>query len=281
MHYSTLDEALSAAQQLKPAVTAIILCESEFLLDETIVHLQDAGFTALIAVGPGAAGAQRAAKDGVDIVSSPADIMNAQSRAGTMNRVIAAAAGRWMLVCFNGDFLFYPFRESRRIQDFTEFLSWERRPAAIGYAIDLYSDALGRDEQAFSLDDVYFDTEGWYGFERGEQQSEVFGGLGWRFEEYTPRDMAKVNRPALFWSDPAVKMRSDLWFEDDVYNAISCPWHNNPTLALMSVRRAAALRRHPNFSKAVTSLMWPCSERFGWRSDQLLRHGVIEAGQWL
>ncbi len=151
-------------------------------MDETIVHLQDAGFAALIAVGPGAAGAQRAAKDGVDIVSSPADIMNAQMRADTMNRVIAAAAGRWMLVCFNSDFLFYPFRESRRIQDFTEFLSWERRPAAIGYAIDLYSDALGRDEQALSLEDVYFDTEGWYGFERGEQQSEVFGGLGWRFE---------------------------------------------------------------------------------------------------
>ena len=163
------------------------------------------GFERLIAVGPGA----EAAPDRADLVAAPADIANADSRAAVINKLIAHAAGRWMLTCFNGEFLFYPYHESRRIQDFTEFLSWERRPAAMGYAVDIYSDALRREEDAFSLQDVYFDTEGWYGFERGEQQAEVFGGLGWRFEEFTPRDMTRVNRPALFWADPAVRIRSD------------------------------------------------------------------------
>ena len=277
MWYSSLAEGLATLRQDRPGLTAVILCETSFLLAETVAHLSEAGFTRLIAVGPGA----NAAPDRDDVIAAPADIAGAESRADVINKLIAAAAGRWMLVCFNGEFLFYPYRESRLIQDFTEFLSWERRPAAMGYAVDLYSDALGREEEAFSLEDVYFDTEGWYGFERGEKLAEVFGGLGWRFEEFTPRDMTRVNRPALFWADPAVAMRADLWFEDDVYNAISCPWHNNPTFALMSVRRATALRRHPNFSAAVTSFMWPCSERFAWNSQQLLKHGVIEAGQWL
>lgn len=277
MRYSSLDEGLTALKQDPARPTAVILCETSFLLTETADHLTDAGFERLVAIGPGA----EAAPDRPNIIAAPADIANADNRAAVINRLIAATAGRWMLIAFNGEFLFYPYRESRLIHDFTEFLSWERRPAAMGYAVDIYSDALGREEEAFSLKDVYFDSEGWYGFERGEQQAEVFGGLGWRFEEFTPRDMTRVNRPALFWADPAVPIRADLWFEDDVYNAISCPWHNNPTFALMSVRRATALRRHPNFSAGVKSFMWPCSEKFSWSSQQLLKHGVIEAGQWL
>lgn len=277
MWYSSLDEGLATLKHDRPRLTAVILCETSFLLAETASHLSEAGFDRLVAIGPGA----KAAPDRDDMIAAPADIANAEARAAVINRLIGAAAGRWMLLCFNGEFLFYPYREARRIQDFTEFLSWERRPAAMGYAVDIYSDALGREEGAFSLDDVYFDTEGWYGFERGEKLADVFGGLGWRFEEFTPRDMTRVNRPALFWADPAVPIRADLWFEDDVYNAISCPWHNNPTFALMSVRRATALRRHPNFTAAVKSFMWPCSEKFSWSSQQLLRHGVIEAGQWL
>ena len=277
MWYSSLADGLTALRQVRPGLTAVILCETDFLLAQTAEHLSDAGFTHLIAAGPGA----KSAPERDDLIAMPADIAGAENRADVVNKLISAAAGRWMLVCFNGEFLFYPYRESRLAQDFTEFLSWERRPAAMSYAVDIYSDALGREEDAFSLEDVYFDTQGWYGFERGEKQAEVFGGLGWRFEEFTPRDMTRVNRPALFWADPAVPMRADMWFEDDVYNAISCPWHNNPTFALMSVRRATALRRHPNFSAGVRSFMWPCSEKFSWNSQQLLKHGVIEAGQWL
>ena len=277
MWYSSIDQALSSLRDDAPRPTAVILAETPFLLTETADHLSKAGFQRIVAIGPGA----EAAAEREDLIAAPADIGDGESRAGVLNRLIAAAAGRWMLVSFNGEFLFYPYHESRHVQDFIEFLSWERRPAAMGYAVDIYSDALGREDAAFSLDDVYFDTEGWYGFERGERQAEVFGGLGWRFEEFTPRDMTRVNRPALFWADPAVPIRADLWFEDDVYNAISCPWHNNPTFALMSVRRAAALRRHPNFSAGVGSFMWPCSEKFSWTSKQLLKHGMIEAGQWL
>lgn len=277
MWYSSLDEGLATLKQDAPGLTAVVLCETSFLLTETVAHLFDAGFVRIVAVGPGA----KAAPDQNYLIATPADIADANSRATVVNKIIAAAAGRWMLVCFNGEFMFYPHRESRHVQDFTEFLSWERRPAAMGYAVDIYSDALGREEDTFSLEDVYFDTEGWYGFERGEKLADVYGGLGWRFEEFTPRDMSRVNRPALFWADPAVPMRDDLWFENDIYNAISCPWHNNPTFALMSVRRAAALRRHPNFSAGVKSFMWPCSEKFSWTSQQLLKHGIIEAGQWL
>ncbi len=195
MWYSSLDAGLAALKQDPARPTAVVLCDTSFLLTETVDHLADAGFERIVAVGPAA----EAAPDRPEIVAAPAEIANADSRAIVINKLIAHAAGRWMMVCFNGEFLFYPFRETRRVQDFVEFLSWERRPAAMGYAIDIYSDALGREEDAFTLDEVYFDTEGWYGFDRGEKQAEVFGGLGWRFEEFTPREMSRVNRPALFW----------------------------------------------------------------------------------
>lgn len=277
MTYESLDDYLGAIDAGPSGPRAIILCESEFLAAETAQRLVDLRFQQIIAIGPGA----RAAEGVEQVAAIMEPIGKDVARAAAVNRLIADAPARWTLLLFNGEFVFYPFCETRSIRDFAEFLNNERRPAAMGYAIDLYSDALGQDDAAFSPQEAYFDAEGWYGFERGDKIAEIYGGVGWRFEEFMPHTMLRVNRPALFWADPEVPIRGDLWFDEDAYNAVSCPWHNNPTFALMSVRRAMALRAHPNFAKAVKTLMWPCSQKFEWRSEQLLSLGMIEAGQWL
>lgn len=277
MRYTSLDDYLGAIPAGRTGPVGVLLCESSFLAAESAQRLRQTGFRDIVAIGPGAA----AIPDEVGAARIDAQIARPAARAAALNRLIGAHAGRWMLAAQNGEFLFFPFCETRGVGDFTEFLASERRASAMAYAIDLYSDALGRDDARFSPREAYFDTQGWYGFEREGRQAEIFGGVGWRFEEYMPHALQRINRPALFRADPEAPIREDFWFANDEYNAISCPWHNNPTFALMTVRRAAALRSHPNFNKAVKTLMWPCSTRFEWSSEQLLGLGMIEAGQWL
>jgi hypothetical protein len=254
---------------------ALVICESAFLAVETTDWLVKCGFRSIIAVG--AVGDLFNYSESV--VAAPASLATHSRQAEIANTISNAVKSKWLLVCFSGEFIFYPHIETRCIADFTDFLTAERRVSASAYAIDIYSDALGRDDEAFDLNEVYFDTQGWYGFEREGRQADIYGGLGWRFEEYTPRNMFRINRPALFVGGAVV--RDDLWLTEEEGNTLSCPWHHNPTIALMTVRRARALRSHPKFSQGVPTFMWPNSERFGWQSEQLLSHGLIEQGQWL
>lgn len=252
---------------------ALVFCEDEFLVEETIARLRALRFSEIIAVGPGAAAAPQSPD--VHVIGGSGAAWAAHAA-----EVTPALEGRWMLACFNGEFPFFPFCETRGIIDFTDFLRSERRASCMGYAIDLYSDRLIEGAPP-DLDDVYFDAEGWYGFDRDAGAADVYGGLGWRFEEYSPLSMSRVNRPALFLVSDGVALRDDLWLSNDALNTLACPWHNNPTMALMSFRRARRMLSHPNFRNAVDTLMWPNSRRFEWSSDQLSGLGLIEAGQWI
>lgn len=278
MQFGSIDQFKNAHPVPIKGPVALIICENTFLIRETADWLARMGASKVIVVG--AVGEAFANDDAVEAITAEVNIV--ADRTAAINTIAQSVApGQWMLVCFNGEFAFFPHQETRRLADFTEFMTAERRRAVTGYAIDLYSDALGREEAGFSLQDAYFDTAGWYGFEREGRQIDVYGGLGWRYEEYTPRDMYRVNRPALFMTGPDVSISDDLWLAEPEANAVSCPWHHNPTMALMSVRRARALRNHPKFGQGVKTFMWPNSERFEWRSEQLVDHGLIEKGQWL
>lgn len=275
MRLETIDEYLGGPATGKGPI-AVLLCETKAMAAESASALQQRGFQHIIAAGPGFDGVP----DAEWISAFPAPIHTARDRTATLNRLIEIHAGRWVLVCFNGDFLFYPFAETRSISDLTEFLGSERRTAIMTYGIDLYSDRMISGEQP-TRDDSWFDAQAWYGFERGDGLADVYGGLGWRYEEYVPVATSRVNRPALFQARAGLRIGDDLWLDEDVMNTVACPWHNNPTMALMTTRRARMLLEHPNFKSAVTSLIWPKSEKFKWQSEQLVQHGLIEAGQWM
>lgn len=275
--------ALTADQYFRTSAkgagpVAALICEDGFQTPETVAWLRERGFAEIVAFGPGVERLE--GDDSEDLAKFKASVIDPADRTKLLNRLIGRYAGRWMLICFNGEFLFHPFSETRKVVDFIEFLWSERRTSAMTYAIDLYDDEMGA-PGAFDLKRTYFDRQGWYGFEREDGLVDVFGGLGWRFEEYVPADLTRINRPALFQADPEVAIGDDLWFEDAVVNSISCPWHNNATLALMSCRRARLLTSHPQFAQTRKSLIWPNSELFQWRSGQLIEHGLIEAGQWI
>lgn len=268
---ATLERLLRRAPADGPI--AVMLCDSLFLAEETRRRLSALGFAEIVALGPGAGLLSPAA--GLSRVEAP--VARPGAAAAAVNRLIGWAAGRWFLLIRAGEFPFFPFCEDRGVADLTDFLEGERRRVAAANAADLYSDALARDAAAFTLDETWFDATGWFAFEREGRSVEVYGGLGWRFEELVPPAERRVNRPALFRADPARPIGPDLRFDDPEYDSLSCPWHANPTLALMSVRRAAALARDPRFRG---DFRWPGSRRFAWRSDQLMRHGLMEAGQW-
>lgn len=254
---------------------AVLVCEDDVLAAESAKRLFACGFDDLVAVGAGAP----ALADRPGCSSFPAETHNPAALARLLNRLISANAGRWMLIAFNGEFLFHPFAETRTAPDLIEFLSSERRASAMAYAIDLYTDAMVAGGRP-NLDEAWFDSEGWYGFERGEGVVDVYGGLGWRFEDQTPDTLARINRPALFFARPGLTLRPDLWFDDPEMNTVSCPWHHNPTMALMSFRRTRRILAHPELQDLKT-LIWPKSVRFDWNSDKLVSQGLIEPGQWM
>lgn len=255
---------------------ALLVCENDVFVAETADWLFERGFAQVAAFGPAAAALTP--RPGLRILPG-APVHNPVRRAETLTRAIGEASGRWTLVCFNGEFLLHPFSDSRRIRDLTDFLDSERRSSSMAYAIDLYADSMiGGGVPA--LDEVYFDLDGWYGFEEDGRFVDIRGGLGWRFETHAPQELARINRPALFRARKGLSLDEDLWLSDPEMNAIACPWHNNPTVALMSFRRTRRILSHPDF-RDVGTLMWLKSRRFEWSSDQLVHAGMIEAGQWL
>ncbi len=260
-----------------PLPVAIMICETAFMVTESATLLHQRGFGHVIAIGPGISGIDA---DAAHISAFPAPVHAIAERTQVLNRLIEAHRGQWVFICFNGEFLFYPFAETRSVSDLIEFMWAERRSSVMTYGIDLYSDQMIGGGM-LAHDDAWFDAEGWYGFDRGDGFVDVHGGLGWRYEEYVPVATSRINRPALFLSRPGLTIRDDLWLADDDLNTVACPWHNNPTLALMTTRRARMLLEHPTFKSAVSTLTWPGSVKFGWQSNELVHRGLIEAGQWM
>lgn len=268
------DNAIFAREGSDPL--ALLICEDDIFVSETVDWLFERGFAQVAALGPAAVGLR--ARPGLHILAA-FSVLDPVRRAAALTRVIGAADGRWILICFNGEFLLHPFSDSRRIRDLTDFLDSERRPSAMAYAIDLYADSM-IGGGAPALDEVYFDLDGWYGFEQEGRLVDIRGGLGWRFETHAPPELARINRPALFRARKGLSLDANLWLNDPEMNAIACPWHNNPTVALMSFRRTRRILSHPDL-RDLRTLIWPKSRRFEWSSEQLVHAGVIEAGQWL
>ena len=207
-----------------------------------------------------------------------------------VNKVISAAPGLWMHYCYNGEFLHYPFCETRSIRDLVTFHAEERRDAILTYVIDIYAGDLNRHPRGVApRDEVYFDRSGYYALARldpslsnhpKDRQLDFFGGLRWRFEEHVPVNRRRIDRIGIFRAAPGLRLLDDHRFNIEEYNTYACPWHNNITAAICSFRTAKALRTNPGSRQAIRSFVWRDSLRFEWRSQQLMDLGLMEPGQW-
>ena len=288
MRYPDLPEFIKTGKAaLAGGPVAIVLIEDDIEVDTTLRHHEQSGFSTVIALMPQSFELPRDLQAAVHRVDYDVTAQGAVEHAvNTIAR--AATPGTWMYYCFNAEFLFFPFCETRTIGEMLAFHKEERRDAMLTYVVDLYADDLDTHPNAVSLDNASLDKSGYYALARGrdgfhggmERQLDFFGGLRWRFEEHVPQTSRKIDRITLFKSRQGLKLRADHTFSDEEYNTYACPWHNNLTAALCSFRTAKALKANPGSKFEISTFKWHNSAPFEWHSRQLLDLGLMEPGQW-
>ncbi|MDA3888148.1 MAG: hypothetical protein PF443_04960 [Allgaiera sp.] len=266
---------------------ALIFVEDTVEVNSTVRHHLDAGFEQILVFCPESI--DFALKLSGKVHRIPFDVHAEGAVPRAVNRVIEAAPGVWMYYCYNAEYLFHPFCETRNIREMLAFHAEERRDAMLTYVVDLYAGDLSRYPNAVSLDEAMLDRSGYYALARPdpanhnhprERQLDFFGGLRWRFEEFIPKERRRINRIALFRARKGLRLRDDHSFNDEEYNTYSCPWHHNLTAAIASFRTAKALKSNPGSTFDIGSFQWHNSIPFQWQSTQLMELGLMEPGQW-
>jgi len=268
---------------------AVMIAEDATAVSTTAAHLLGLGFKKLVLLAPDglteAGDIAQELGERVVLVTHPTRQPGTAKRA--VDHTIALAPGAWIHYCFSGEFLFFPFSESRSIGEAVAFAEEERRASILTYVVDLYAADLSLHPNAVSLETAYLDRSGYYAETRRDAAGEVlerqlnfFGGLRWRFEEHVPKEKRRIDRVGLFRAESGLTLREDHTLSNEELNTYACPWHNSMTAAICSFRVAKALRSNPGSRHDIDSFLWHRSEKFQWNSQQLLDLGLMEPGQW-
>jgi len=286
MRYYNLKTFLTDGRDaLAKGPVALIFAEDLVEVETTIRHHQQIGFRHIVLFAPEALVLDGALEHGISRISY--DCTRMEHVCEAVNAVIAAAPGLWLYYCYNTEYLFFPFCETRTVGEMLAFHTEERRDAMLTYVVDLYAGDLTACPDAVSLEDAYLDRSGYYALARDghggpapERQLDFFGGLRWRFEEHVPPNRRKIDRIALFRAKKGLELRDNHTFSDEEYNTYACPWHHNLTAAIVSFRTAKALRSNSGSMFDISEFTWHNSVEFEWHSQQLLDLGLMEPGQW-
>ncbi len=288
MTYPTLDDFLSRQRVLlDKGPVALIFVEDDVEVATTLRHHLQTGFETVVAFMPDAFELPEAVATKVHRVTFDCQI--ASDVFAAINQVIRGATpGCWLYYCYNAEFLFFPFCETRSITEMLRFHSEEKRDAMLTYVVDLYAGDLTAHPNAVTLDKAFLDKSGYYAQARylgnnsspQERQLDFFGGMRWRFEEHIPWASRKIDRISLFRARPDLELQPNHTFNIEEYNTFACPWHHNLTATICSFRTAKALKRNPGSSFDIKTFRWHNSVPFEWHSQQLLDLGLMEPGQW-
>lgn len=264
---------------------ALIFVEDDIEVAATIAHAQTKGFAQVIVFGDADQVKSSIAQNNTIVVN--AEFLTQTDVTKIINKTIACKPAAWFHYCFNAEFLFFPFSNSRSVPEFIQFCEEERRYSILSFVIDLYSNNLENHPNGVDMASAYFDTLGYYGTGRQlpngdylDRQQDFHGGLRSRFEEFVPKNKRKIDRVSLFKSKPNLQLRDDHTFNDEEYNTYGCKWHNSPTSTIASFRAAKALRRNPASAFKINNFMWHGSQQFKWDAEQLMKTGLMEPGQW-
>ncbi|MCX7558956.1 hypothetical protein OS190_05200 [Sulfitobacter sp. F26204] len=288
MHYTSLSEMIaSETTTLAKGPLAIVMIEDDVEVATTLRHHQQMGFTAVIALMPAVFDLPRDLAE--TVIRVDYNMSDEEAMETAINSLMDPMAGQWVYYCYNAEYFFFPFCETRNVIEMLAFHTEERRDAMLSYVIDLYSDNLVDHPNAVSLDNAHMDRSGYYALARPdldnhghpkERQLDFYGGLRWRYEEHVPQIRRKIDRIPLFRAKKGLKIRWDHTFSDEEYNTYACPWHHNITGAICSFRTAKALKSNPGSKFEIETFKWHNSSPFEWHSRQLLDLGLMEPGQW-
>ena len=270
--------------QAKGPVAAII-AEDEVEVESTVRHHAEKGFRTILLFAP----AELELDDAVaaEVTRTDFPTLSPDAAPTIVNALVPVLPrATWLYYCYNAEYLFYPFSETRSVGEMLTFHAEERRSSMLTYVIDLYAGDLGSAGNAVALRDAWFDEAGYYARARDgadgpkERQLDFHGGLRWRFEEHIDEARLRIDRIGIVRTAPGIKLLSDHTWSEEELNTYSCPWHHNLTAAIMSFRTAKALRTNPSSRRAIDTFRWRNSAAFEWRSQQLLDLGFMETGQW-
>ncbi|MEO0664441.1 MAG: hypothetical protein AAFY97_01780 [Pseudomonadota bacterium] len=286
MDYPSVTDFLRKGKtHLAKGPVALIFIEDEVEAEATLLHHVDRGFREVIAF----IGADAVLSEGTNqsVVRVDWDLTSGERAYDIVNACIAAAPGTWFFYCFNAEFLFFPFSETRNVVELITFATEERRDTVLTYVVDLYADDLGRHANGVSLANAWMDKSGYYALARTDawnnpldRQMDFFGGLRWRLEEHVPKTRRRIDRVAIFKAKAGLVLAEDHTFNDPEYNTYACPWHHSVTASICSFRTAKALKRNPGSTYEIETFRWHNSVKFQWKSQQLMELGLMEPGQW-
>lgn len=284
MHYTSIEDFLQKDPgALAKGPIAIVIAEDGVELGSTVKHNLRAGFLKVLLLADPALWVEEMPET---VIRIDADPLAEGAAVRLVNQIQRAAPGIWFYWCFNAEYLFHPFCETRNVREMLAFHSEERREAMLSYVVDLYAEDLGVHHNAVSLTTAQLDRSGYYALGRSsgagqkERQLDFFGGLRWRFEEHIPPARRKIDRIALFRAKEGIELRGDFTFTEEEYNTYACPWHHNITTAIASFRTAKALKTNAGSKYDIPTFRWHNSVPFQWHSQQLMDLGLMEPGQW-
>jgi hypothetical protein len=288
MRYASIADLLNRkVADLGKGPLSLVMAEDDVEIDSTLAHQLKCGFRDVVLLAPEGVEVSPEHEAQIHIVTH--DVFAEAALPGAVNEMMDAVAGAWIHCCYNAEYLFFPFCESRRIRELLAFHTEERRAAMLTYVVDLYAGDLGLNSNAVSLSDVWLDKSGYYALTRKDaakkwepkdRQMDFFGGLRWRFEEHIPFARRKIDRISLFRAREGLRLAPDFTLNDEELNTYACPWHHNLTAAVCSFRTAKALRTNPGSRHAIQTFRWHNSAPFEWHSQQLMDLGLMEPGQW-
>jgi hypothetical protein len=288
MRYPSLSALLDAkASQLATGPLSIVMAEDEVEIDSTLAHQLKCGFRDVVLLAPEGVEISPEHEERVHVVTH--DVFAETALPKAVNAMVDRVAGAWLHYCYNAEYLYYPFCETRRVRELLTFHTEERREAMLTYVVDLYAGDLAQAGNGVSLTDAWLDKSGYYALARKDparnwepkdRQMDFFGGLRWRFEEHIPWTRRKIDRISLFRARQGLRLSPDFTLNEDELNTFACPWHHNLTAAVCSFRTAKALRTNPGSRHAIQTFRWRNSAPFAWNSQQLMDLGLMEPGQW-
>jgi hypothetical protein len=262
---------------------ALVILEDGTEVETTIAHCLRQGFREVIVFGT--SNLLPIDDEGIHLVVH--DMHLAGALTNVVNGVIRACPDVWLHYCYNAEFLYFPFCETRNVREMIAFNVEERRDSILTFVLDLYSKDLGKHPNAVSMESAFVDRAGYYALARTdegghikERQLDFYGGLRWRYEQHVPWTRRKLDRVSLFKSTKGLELREDHTFNVEEYNTFTCPWHNSITATICSFRTAKALLSNPGSMYDIPHFWWNNSEPFEWNSRQLLELGLMEPGQW-
>lgn len=271
-------------KHLKQGPVGLIFAEDTIGLNDTIDHMVTLGFPNIFVLGlPNVLETVKENSAIIDIAFDP-DTDNAVVQC--LNFANKAFQNRWIFHCFNAEFLYFPFCETRSIGDFISFSDEERRKSIAGVIVDLYTREQNPKSYGYDISNALMDGAGYFSTYSNDADNvenrfvQASGGLRWRHEEFFPWNRRTISRTPMFKTDIELKVNPDFTANLNNYGTIQAPWHRSPTVVVASFRAAKYLRMNLIHEQSLEHFDWAQSITFEHTSAQLMEMGFMEPGQW-